>query len=409
MKYCIVAVVFAATFPVLAQTPATLTGNWLVTGVDEGSPFYMRMSLEQQGSKLSGMIQNDKFNGDITGNTFHFVVVNARGGQEDIHGIVSNGIITGTAIGTGHGEPAPHSVSFTAKPLPALHGGTPQHFDFVPTVFYRQFSPANKPVLTIHPLDTVHTTTVDAGGTDEHGKDRSPGGNPQTGPFYIEGALPGDTLVVHINKLRLNRDWAISDDNLDDRALTRHLAIVTKDNGKNVRWHLDLAKGLASPQEPGEHMKAFSIPVSPMLGCIATAVGPNSAPPRTQDSGSYGGNMDFNGLTEGATLYLPVSNPGALLYLGDGHALQGDGELNGNALETSMDVEFTVDVIPKRQPGSPRIETSSDIIALGFDGSIDDAFKDATDNMASWLMDDYKLTASEVAQFLVAAGLFAVV
>ncbi|MGC1090291.1 MAG: hypothetical protein WA894_17760, partial [Candidatus Acidiferrum sp.] len=89
-----------------------------------------------------------------------------------------------------------------------------------------------------------------------------------------------------------------------------------------------------------------------------------------------------------------------LLYLGDGHALQGDGELNGDALETSMDVEFTVDVISgKRIPG-PRVESPSQIMAVGLDGSIDDAFRDATVNMANWLTDKYGLTPTEVAEVL---------
>ncbi len=110
--------------------------------------------------------------------------------------------------------------------------------------------------------------------------------------------------------------------------------------------------------------------------------------------------MDFNGIVEGATLYLPVNVPGALLYVGDGHAAQGDGELNGNALETSMDVEFSVDVIPgKRMPG-PRVESPDRITAMGLAGSIDDAFRAATANMADWLAKDYKLTPSEVAQVL---------
>jgi amidase len=173
-----------------------------------------------------------------------------------------------------------------------------------------------------------------------------------------------------------------------------------KDNGKSVRWHLDLAKGLASPESPGEHMRSFTIPVHPMLGCIATATGPSNAPPGTGDSGGYGGNMDFNENAEGATIYLPVSNPGALLYVGDGHALQGDGELNGNALETSMDVEFTVDVLPGKRIGSRRIETPTDLIAMGLAGSVDDALKEATNNMANWLEQDYKLTPTEIAQFL---------
>ena len=110
--------------------------------------------------------------------------------------------------------------------------------------------------------------------------------------------------------------------------------------------------------------------------------------------------MDFNEITEGATVYLPVGVPGALLYVGDGHAAQGDGELNGNALETSMDVEFSVDVIPgKRVPG-PRVESANQIMAVGLAGSIDDAFRDATSNMAQWLSDQYKLAPSEVALVL---------
>jgi acetamidase/formamidase len=110
--------------------------------------------------------------------------------------------------------------------------------------------------------------------------------------------------------------------------------------------------------------------------------------------------MDFNEIREGATVYLRVANPGALLYFGDAHAAQGDGELNGNALETSMDVELTVDVIPNKRIGDPRVETVTDIITMGLDGSLDDAFKEATGDMASWLEEDYKLTPSEIAQVL---------
>jgi len=95
---------------------------------------------------------------------------------------------------------------------------------------------------------------------------------------------------------------------------------------------------------------------------------------------------------------LPVSTPGALLYVGDGHAAQGDGELNGNALETSMEVEFTVDVIPGRRAPGPRVESATHIMAVGLDGSIGDAFRDATANMAAWLEQKYGLTPSEVAE-----------
>ena len=213
-------------------------------------------------------------------------------------------------------------------------------------------------------------------------------------------AAPGDTLAVHITRLRLNRDWAASDDAVVDRGLDSNLAVKMKDDGKTVRWHLDAQRGVATPEKPAEHLTRYSVPLRPMLGCVAAAPNSASAAPGTGDSGEWGGNMDFNEIVEGATVYLPVSVPGALLYVGDGHALQGDGELNRNALETSMDVEFTADVIPgKRVPG-PRVESATHLMAMGLGGSIDDAFRDATSNMAQWLADQYKLTPSEVAQVL---------
>ena len=105
--------------------------------------------------------------------------------------------------------------------MPARRGGPPQRHEFVPTTFHRQFSASIPPVLRIWPGDTVHTTTVDTGGTDEKGVTRVLGGNPETGPFYVETALPGDVLVVRLNRVRLNRDWAISDDGIVERALMR--------------------------------------------------------------------------------------------------------------------------------------------------------------------------------------------
>jgi acetamidase/formamidase len=89
-----------------------------------------------------------------------------------------------------------------------------------------------------------------------------------------------------------------------------------------------------------------------------------------------------------------------LLYVGDGHAAQGDGELNGNALETSMDVEFAVDVIPAKRIMGPRVESATEIKAMGLSGSLDDAFRTATANMAQWLTEEYKLNPSEVAEVL---------
>src|SRR3954454_6677407 len=137
-----------------------------------------------------------------------------------------------------------------------------------------------------------------------------------------------------------------------------------------------------------------------MLGSIATEPSTTGQPVPAGDSGNFGGNMDYNEVGGAAIVYLPVNVAGALLYLGDAHALQGDGELNGNALETSMDIEFSVDVVSGKRPPGPRLETASEIMAMGLSGSVDDSLREATSNMADWLMSDYKLSASEVAQVL---------
>lgn len=110
--------------------------------------------------------------------------------------------------------------------------------------------------------------------------------------------------------------------------------------------------------------------------------------------------MDYNQITEGATLYLPAYHPGALLFLGDGHAAQGDGELTGDALETSMDFEFTVDLIPGQQFGHPLAENAEYLISIGIAGSLDQAVQMATSGMMRWLDSDYKLTPSEAAMVM---------
>jgi acetamidase/formamidase len=278
--------------------------------------------------------------------------------------------------------------------------GGARRLEFVAQVFQRAFSSKIEPVLHIWPGDTVHTTSVDAGGTDEKGVARVLGGNPLTGPFYVETAMPGDVLAITFKKLKLNRDWAISDKAFVNRAMTNEYAAKNKQDWSDTRWHLDLEKGVATLEKPSEAMKNYSVPVRPMLGCVGVGPGFGSAPISSQDSGGYGGNMDFNQIGEGTTLYLGVSQPGALLYVGDGHALQGDGELNGNALETSMDIEFSVEVRQKKEIGTPRAENSNFLMAMGLAGSLDNAFSRATSELATWLQEDYKLSSSDVAALL---------
>jgi amidase len=385
----------------VARANTAVAGRWVVTSDFYGTPITFSLELKQDGDKLTGNFDGDKLEGTIQGGSIHFLAKDEQNGTEECTAKVQGDTISGSLAFANGDDPEPPSThEFTAKMVPQRHSGPPQRHEFTPTIFYRQFSATNKPVLTVSPGDTVHTTTVDAGGKDEKGVTRVLGGNPETGPFYVETAAPGDTLVVHLTRLRLNRDFAESDDYVVGRALDSGLAVKMKDMGKTIRWYLDRQRGVATPEKPAGHLKQYTVPLRPMLGCVAVAPGSAQAAPGTGDSGRWGGNMDFNEIVEGATIYLPVNVPGALLYVGDGHAAQGDGELNGNALETSMDVEFTVDVIPAKSVRGPRVESATHIMAMGLSGSLDDAMREATANMAQWLTDEYKLTPSEVAQVL---------
>lgn len=392
---------FLVPFAALAQ--GTLSGRWVVSANYLGTPVYFQLNLAQEGEKLTGDFEGDKLEGTLQGSAVHFLAKDDQGGTEECNGTLRDGTLRGTLLfkETEAGHPtSPVTPAFTAQRMPERRAGPPQRHDFKPEAFSRQFSSQLPPVLKVWPGDTIHTTTVDAGGTDEKGVSRVLGGNPQTGPFYVETAAPGDTLMVRVTRLRLNRDWAVSSDGIVGRGLTSALAVKMKDGFKRVRWHLDTSRGVAVPDKPGEHLKAYTVPLRPMLGCVATAPRPTQAAPATGDSGDFGGNMDFNEVVEGTTVYLPVNVPGALLYFGDGHAVQGDGELNGDALETSMEVEVTLDVISGKGTPGPRLESKTHLMAMGLDGSLDGAFRSATDNMASWLSDVYQLTASEVAQVL---------
>jgi len=387
-------------FTTARADPPGLTGRWSVSVDFFGVPRYFTMQLAQQGPGLSGNFDGDDLTGTVNGSDVAIAAKDVRGGYENLKATLRDGGLTGSIeIAFSNDVSHPSTHEFTATPVHPRPGKPTRHV-FTPTAFHRQFSAAIKPVLTVAPGDTIATWTVDAGGSDAKGTARSLGGNPETGPFYIDGALPGDTLVVRIVKLRLNRDWAISDDGVVPRGLDSGLAVTMKDNGKGVRWRLDRSRGVATSEATNPHLAGYTVPLRPMLGCVGVAPGPAQAPPPTGDSGGWGGNMDFNEVVEGATVYLPVSNPGALLYIGDAHAAQGDGELTGDALETSADVELTVDVIPgKRVPG-PRVEGATHLFAVGLGGSLDDAFRIATSNMAAWLTDQYQLTPSEVAQVL---------
>ena len=206
---------------------------------------------------------------------------------------------------------------------------------FVPDSFCNFFSSKTPPVLRIFPGDTIQTESIDAGGIDKHGKSRATGDNPLTGPFYIEGAKPGDVVAVHISKLRINRAWAMGAKffvprSLPDSVLKKLPRAGVMNWDLTAKWNIDQKAMLARPDSPSENLKKFAVPVKPMLGCVGLA--PEGKEISTDDAGPFGGNLDFSLITKGATVYLPVFHPGGLLFIGDAHAMQGDGELNMAAL-----------------------------------------------------------------------------
>jgi len=375
--------------PALALA-ADVSGQWNAHLERFGDKFgFARVTLKSEGSKVTGTLNELKLEGISDGDRLQLTLTRPNGsewGKLDAH--VQGSEISGT-VKRSDGE-----TIFKASRPPAPNT-TPKTHTFEPTVFHRQFSGAIAPALHINPGDTIKTTTVDAGGRDAKREPRSLGGNPETGPFYVEGAMPGDTLAIHFHRIRLNRDSAGSGDRIVPGAVDPWYFRDAKFDDKfDSSWKLDRDAGLAMLAKPTDRLKNFKVKLQPMLGCVGVAPPANQAY-RSGWLGSWGGNMDYNGLREGVTVYLPVYQEGALLFVGDGHALEGDGELNGDALETSMDVEFTVDLIPGKSTGAPRFENDEYLMASGIAGSLQDALRMATTELAQWLERDYKLSPNE--------------
>ncbi len=258
-----------------------------------------------------------------------------------------------------------------------------------PTEYRNTFSAAHRPVLRIKPGDRVATNTIDAWGFDSQGKKAGERPNPQTGPFFIEGAERGDTLVVRLERIEPNRSTAWSGTLLApytvDPAFLR--AEGLKDQ-QDQTWTIDKSSGIAYLESATIRPRRIEVPLKPMLGCVATAPDRKEAV-ATSTPDTFGGNMDYNGMTAGVTLMLPVYEPGAFLFVGDGHAAQGDGEIIGNALETSMDIEFTVDLMKGKQIGWPRAEDNEYRMVIASARPLLQALQHATTEMQRWLMADY--------------------
>ncbi|HKV44155.1 MAG TPA: acetamidase/formamidase family protein [bacterium] len=261
---------------------------------------------------------------------------------------------------------------------------------FVPKAYHTTLGP-HEPALTIAPGDTVTTTTVDARGMDAAGIQVTERGNPQTGPFFIEGAEPGDMLSIRLDRLTPNRQFGWSQTVIAENVLDPECIKQTPE-AVLARWEIDLGAGTATLVEPATALGRFTLPLAPMLGCFGVAP-PHGQAISTATSSAHGGNMDYRGFREGVWVHFPVFVHGALLHLGDGHALQGDGEIVGTGVEISFDVQFTVRLVKGKAIHWPRAETSDEIMTVGNARPLDQCVQHATTEMVRWLREDYGLDA----------------
>ncbi len=255
-----------------------------------------------------------------------------------------------------------------------------------------------EPVLRLRPGDIVETETL-WGEWYERPGGRWPG---EVGPFYIEGATPDDTLVVKILRLRPNRDIAISTHNptFGLLAADRWTPMLTDPiPARRFVWRLDRERMTATLELPGSRMKRIEVKLSPMLGRVAVA------PPGEESfeglwPGNFGGNMDAPDVREGTTVYLPIFHNGALFYFGDGHALQGDGEICGSGLETTMEVTFQFDLIKGKKIAWPRLDDGEFIMVAGSVRPLVDAVRIACVELIRWLVEDYGFEKWEALQIV---------
>jgi acetamidase/formamidase len=263
---------------------------------------------------------------------------------------------------------------------------TEYHLEPTPETAIDVFSRDTPPVLAVDPGDTVVVRSLDVKGHLE--RQQKPGevrplmfdprrGHCLTGPIEVRGAEPGMVLAVRLVSLRPG-DWGWTTAAARDNRLTRRLGVVDGPPSR-LLWELDAERGV------GVNDRGHSVALAPFLGVIGlppAAAGEHSTiPPRAEG----GGNIDCRELVVGSTLYLPVTVPGALLHLGDGHAAQGDGEVGGTAIECPMTTEVVLDLVTDLPVPGVHAVTPAGRITFGFHEDLNEAMAEALDAMLVWM------------------------
>src|SRR5262245_22385066 len=260
------------------------------------------------------------------------------------------------------------------------------------TVHWGFYDAALKPVLTIDPGDrvTIECVTGNAEWLPPAGSGMEPlpempviyrevkkgtGNHILTGPIYVRGAAVGDVLEVRILDIKLRHSWGWT-------LFRGYMGTLPEDFPYTRLLHvpLDLAANIATLPS------GIEIPLQPFFGQLGVAPPRGFGRQNSKEPRDFGGNLDCKELVAGSTIYLPVLNEGALFSTGDGHAAQGDGEVDGTAIETSLTGTFELSVRKGLGWTMPRAETETHYIAFGLDPDLDDAARQALREMIAWVV-----------------------
>lgn len=258
------------------------------------------------------------------------------------------------------------------------------------------------PVMHVKPGDTIDTTTVDADGKEPAAAGYKVNGpNPLTGPFYVDGAEPGDTLAVKFVSIETNAKEGFGSAGPGFGALnSTNYTPVLGGSIPKLEWPyvIDKAANVATFQAKDSKF-SVKIPLHPFLGCVGVA--PADGESRSSIvPAEFGGNMDAPEASVGNTLYLPVNVAGALLSFGDGHAAMGDGEVDGTAIEISMKVRLQVSLIKHKKIDWPRFENNDYIMAVGIYRPLDDALRISFTELIKWMHSSYGLSEMDSYELL---------
>ncbi|MDJ0920943.1 MAG: acetamidase/formamidase family protein [Henriciella sp.] len=387
-------------FPIPSIAQTQFDGAWdMIVRFEEGSSAGV-MRLSSDGNQIHGtsepLDENQFFPLTVAGAHDAETVSIDLSFRDEFVGELNGAIKDNTLNGQGmlYGVAVSFSAERSDRKLRA-----PTTHEYQPTSFELQYESRRDPVLTLVPGDRVKTELLDNEGQDADMDWRAMPGNPLTGPFFVESAMPGDTLVVHLRSVKLNRDTAKMYSKTLNKAAVQSGHVQTPTEGWGRTWRFDENRKTAQIEAPGSAISGLSLDLQPMIGSIGVAP-PLNMSLYAGDLWIHGGNIDYPRLGEGTTLHIPVYRAGAYLVLGDGHALQGDGEISGQGLETSMDVEFEIDLIPGDRFPHLWSEDADYIMVHGIDSTLDKALQAATTGMINWLKTNYGLVDSEIAALL---------